>query len=128
MPWRRGTRLAAELDRRLAGDESLDNVVDWWTAEWCNRARLRVEFPDGGGDGDVQPVNFSANEHTVFMISTLNGRYGADDKTVVIHSLWPMAEVDGARIMTDAAYARQVMKKYIERLVAARAELRRSRN
>jgi hypothetical protein len=33
-PWRRGTSLAAELDRKLAGDEPLTDVVVWWHDSW----------------------------------------------------------------------------------------------
>ena len=33
-PWRRGTRLAPELDRRLAGDEPLDEIICWWDDSW----------------------------------------------------------------------------------------------
>jgi hypothetical protein len=30
---RRGTRLAPELDAKLAGNEPLNTVIDWWSGE-----------------------------------------------------------------------------------------------
>jgi hypothetical protein len=33
-PTPRGTRLAAELDRRLKGDEPLTSVILWWHEQW----------------------------------------------------------------------------------------------
>jgi hypothetical protein len=55
LPERRGTRLAAELDRRLASDEPLYGIVDWCIEAWCARVRVYLAFPNGGGEGDVQP-------------------------------------------------------------------------
>jgi hypothetical protein len=59
-PRRRGTSLAPELDRRLAGDEPLDEIIRWWHDSWRAAVRLRKVFPHG--DEHVQPKNFSDNE------------------------------------------------------------------
>jgi hypothetical protein len=125
---RKGTRLAPELDRRLAGDEPLDKAIEWWHDEWRGATRMHIAFAFGNEaivDG-FQPVNFSDNEFAVFMIATLSG-CGVDDRAAQLHWLWPMAGLDAAK-MTDATYAREAMGKYIDQLIAARTELRRSRN
>jgi len=132
-PRRRGTRLATELDRRLAGDEFLGDVIDWWSNTWRASGELYMTF--AYGDEAIRPsvfsdhlANFSDNEFTCFMISTLSGCCGGDGddgRVAKLDFLWPMAGLDGAK-MTDTAYARQVMLKFITKLEAARTELRRN--
>jgi hypothetical protein len=61
---RRGSPFAAELDRRLAGDEPLAKVVAWWRAaylEWCEP----LPFADEGGPsiGDL-----TKNENAVYCL------------------------------------------------------------
>jgi hypothetical protein len=54
------------------------------------------------------------------MSSTLSGCCGGGDdddgRVAKLHFLWPMAGLDGAK-MTDTAYARQVMLKFITKLI-----------
>jgi hypothetical protein len=119
-PWRRGTRLAPELDRRLAGDEPLDEIIGWWNDSWRAAIRLRKVFPHG--DENVQPKNFSDNELAAFVINITSG-CGIDDRGATLHWLWPMLGFDGAR-MSDAAYAETVRDKYWTQLENARAALR----
>jgi hypothetical protein len=57
-PWRRrGTSLAAELDRKLAGDEYLGDVISWWHDSWRATAGLYVKFVQG--EDDFRPGRFS---------------------------------------------------------------------
>ena len=112
-----GTRLAAELDRRLAGDEPLDEIIEWWDDAWRAAIRLRKVFPHG--DENVQPRNFSDNELAVFVIAITSG-CGIDDRGATLHWLWSMLGFDSAR-MSDAAYAETVRDKYWTQLENARA-------
>jgi hypothetical protein len=126
-PWRRGTRLAPELDRRLAGDEPLDDIIDWWHESWRAALRLRKIFPHG--DKDVQPKNFSDHEFAAFMASMLCGcscevERGNANKVVDLQWLWSNTGIDGAKVAADADYAWQLMEEFIERLERARAVLR----
>jgi hypothetical protein len=60
----RGSPFAAELDRRLAGDEPLTNVVAWWRTsyrEWCEPQ----PFADEGGPSIA---DLSENEDSVFCL------------------------------------------------------------
>jgi hypothetical protein len=68
----------------------------------------------------------SDNEFAVFIISIVSG-CGTDNSdnnwVAELHSFWPLAGLDAAKLADDA-YVRQVMLKFIARLEAARAELR----
>ena len=126
-PRRRGTRLAPELDRRLAGDEPLDDIIDWWTDSWRAAIRLRKIFPHG--DEHVQPKNFSDNEFAAFMASMLCGcgyeaENGNANKVTDLRWFWSNTGIDGAKVAADADYAWQLMEEWIERLERARAVLR----
>jgi hypothetical protein len=68
-PRRRGTRLAPELDRRLAGDEFLGDIIGWWSDTWRASAELYMTFTYGD---EAIRVAFS---RTTFTISpTMNSR------------------------------------------------------
>ena len=126
-PWPRGTKLADELDRRLAGDEPLDEVIDWWSNSWRAAIRLRKIFPHG--DKDVQPKNFSDHEFAAFMASMLCGcgyeaENGNANKVTDLRWFWSNTGIDGAKVAADADYAWQLMEEWIERLERARAVLR----
>jgi hypothetical protein len=69
-PWRRGTKLAAELDRRLAGAEDLCDVIFWWHDAWRAAVRLALKSRD---TEDIQPWNFSDNELACFVIAMTSG-------------------------------------------------------
>jgi hypothetical protein len=116
-PWHRGTRLAAELDRRLAGDEPLDEVVIWWHDEW--RAALRLRKVLSHGYDDIHPKNFSANEFAAFVIAVTIS-CDDNDRGATLHWLWPVLGVDGTK-MSDATYAETVRNKFWTQLENARA-------
>ena len=130
-PWRRGTRLAPELDRRLAGDEPLDEVIIWWHDSW--RAALRRRKVDPDGDYHAQPRNFSDNELACFVIAITSGCGSeADEDGTAQHTanqlaelqpLWTSLGFEGAR-MVDPAYAKAVRDKYWTTLENARAAFR----
>jgi hypothetical protein len=131
---RKGTRLAPELDRRLAGDEPLDAIIGWWDDKWHSATRMLLMFAATSGNESVieefQPGNFSDTEYAVFLISLLSG-CSVDDRATQLHWFWPKVGLDAAK-MTDPAYAQGAMGRFIDRLLAARAELqqqqRRNRN
>jgi hypothetical protein len=52
-PERRGTRLAAELDRRLSGDAPLSDIISWWSEEWSTAMGVQLEL--SGSDEDPIP-------------------------------------------------------------------------
>jgi hypothetical protein len=134
LPPRRGTRLAAELDRRLAGNEPLDKIICWWDDSWRAAIRLREIFPHG--DENVQPRNFSDNERACFVIVITSGCGGEadetdEDKATRIHTakqlaglqrLWIKLGFEGAK-MVDPAYAEAVRDKYWTTLENARTAL-----
>jgi hypothetical protein len=78
-PRRRGTSLAPELDRRLAGDEPLEEAIFWWHDSWRASVRLRKVLPHG--DENVQPRNFSDNELACFVIAVTSGCGSEVDET-----------------------------------------------
>ena len=129
-PWRRGTRLAPELDRRLAGDEPLEEAIFWWHDSWRAAVRLRKVFPHG--DEHVQPKNFSDNELAAFVIAVTSGcgSEAGDDNTAAANKLaksqrlWTQLGFEAAK-MVDPAYAGAVRDKYWTTLENARATLRR---
>jgi hypothetical protein len=124
----RGTRFAAELDRRLASDEPLHAIIDWWNDERRRVFDTLLTFASASGDvslvEEFQPGNFSDNEHSVFLICILSG-CSADDRATQLHWFWPKIGLDAAK-MTDPAYAHEAMGRFIDRLLAARVELRRN--
>jgi hypothetical protein len=126
-PWPRGTKLADELDRRLAGDEPLTKVINWWTDSWSATVSLHKIFPYG--DKDIQPRNFSDHEFAAFMASMLCGCFyeaenGNAKKVTDLRWLRSNTGIDGAKVAADADYAWQLMEEWIERLERARAVLR----
>jgi hypothetical protein len=130
-PWPRGTRLAPELDRRLAGDEPLDEIICWWDDSWRTAIRLRKVLPHGYED--IQPRNFSDNELACFVIAITSGCGSeADEDGTAQHTanqlaelqrLWTSLGFEGAR-MVDPAYAKAVRDKYWTTLENARAAFR----
>jgi hypothetical protein len=61
---RQGSPFAAELDRRLAGNESLIDIVVWWCTsyrEWC--APLPV-----ANDGGPSIMDLTEHEESVFCL------------------------------------------------------------
>ena len=130
-PWRRGTRLAPELDRRLAGDEPLDEIICWWDDSWRTAIRLRKVLPHGYED--IQPRNFSDNELACFIIAITSGcdSSEADETTRIrtanqlagLQRLWTKLGFEGAK-MVDPAYAKAVRDKYWTTLENARAAFR----
>jgi hypothetical protein len=132
-PWRRrGTSLAPELDRKLAGDEPLDEVIGWWISSWRAATGLYIKFVQGKEDihpgrFSDHPSNFSDNEFAVFMVSVLSdgcGTVNSDNRIADLHALGPsLLELDTAKLGDDA-YVGQGMRKYLERLIEARAALR----
>jgi hypothetical protein len=129
-PRRRGTSLAAELDRRLAGDEFLGDVIDWWSNTWRARAELYMKFTHG--DEAIRPdvfsdhlANFSNNEFAVYMISVISGcgSDNLDNRIAELYTLAPMLGLDSAKLADDA-YVREIARKFIAKLEAARTELR----
>jgi hypothetical protein len=129
-PERRGTRLAPELDRKLAGDEPLNEVIHWWDEEWRAAVRLRRVLPHG--DENVQPRNFSDNELAAFVIAITSGcGSGPDGKNTIkqlaeLQWLWTKLGFEVVR-MSDATYAEAVRDKYWTQLETARAELQQQR-
>jgi hypothetical protein len=134
-PWRRGTRLAPELDRRLAGDEDLCDIIDWWHDSW--RANLRLRKVDPQGDYHVQPKNFSDNELACFVIAVTSGcgsepDQTEEDKATSLRTANQLAEVQWlcaklgfeAAKMVDPAYAYAARDKYWTTLENARAASR----
>jgi hypothetical protein len=131
-PRRRGTKLAPELDRRLAGDEDVGNIIGWWHDTWRETTRMHIDFSAGSKAAveALQPRNFSDNEIICFMISMLSGCCGDeydDGRAIYLRSIWPKLGFDDAK-MLDPAYAREAMGKYIDRLIAARATLHAQRS
>jgi hypothetical protein len=129
LPERRGTRLALELDRRLASDEPLDKVIGWWHDAWRSALHLFVMFAAASGNealvAEFQPENFSDNEYAVFIVSMLSG-CGVDDRATALHWFWPKVGLDAAKV-TEPAYAQGAMGRFLDRLLAARAELKQQR-
>jgi hypothetical protein len=109
---RRGTKLALELDRRLASHEDLGDIIEWWDDTWHGTTRLHIEFSAGSEETveDLEPRKFSDNEFMCFMISMLSG-CSIDDRDTALHWLWPMLGLDAAKT-TDPAYAREAMLKH----------------
>jgi hypothetical protein len=115
-PGRRGTSLAPELDRKLVGDEPLDEIVRWWSS---SAARFRNEI--------ANLHDLSDNElavHTIALVSGC-GDDNADNRIANLDFLWPQLGLDGAKL-ADSAYVEQVILKLIAKLEAVRIELRRS--
>jgi hypothetical protein len=114
-PGRRGggTKLAAELDRRLAGDEPLIDIIGWWTEAW--RAAAGLYLVSANGDEGILSENFSANEHTVYILATVSG-CDDPDRVSELQSLWPQEGIDGARMLKDLAYVQQLVKDYLTAL------------
>jgi hypothetical protein len=97
LPERRGTRFAPELDRRLAGNEPLSAVLNWWDDEWRAAMRVQVEFSSSMKDPGIKalrPENFSDNEWLAFTFSALNSCYCGADPSEYSESYWPMLGID----------------------------------
>jgi hypothetical protein len=132
LPPRRGASLAAELDRRLAGDELLSDIVLWWSEAWRTAVSLSAVSSPHGGES-IRPENFSEsfskNEFTCYIISTISDfAYSdddddADDRIVKLQPFWSMVGLDGAK-MADSAYVQQVMQIYMRLLMVARLRFR----
>jgi hypothetical protein len=117
-PGRRGTSLAPELDRKLVGDEPLDEIIGWWSS---SAARFRKEI--------TNLHDLSDNElavHTIGLVSGC-GDDNADNRIANLDFLWPQLGLDGAKL-ADPAYVEQVILKFIAKLKAVRIELRTSRS
>jgi hypothetical protein len=71
---------------------------------------------------EFQPGNLSDNEYSVFVLFMLSG-CGIDDRATALHWLWPKVGLDAARVAADPAYVQGAMGRFIDRLLAARAEL-----
>jgi hypothetical protein len=127
-PRKRGTSLAVELDRKLAGDEYLGDIIDWWDDSWRARARLYVKFVGGNenirhGNFSDHPDNFSDNESAVHMVCVLSGCGRDNNRIADLDFLWSRRGIDSAKLADDT-YVSQLMQKFIAKLENARTELR----
>ena len=61
---RRGSPFAPELDRRLAGNEPLSSVVDWWHTEYHEWRKLQVRAASGG----PTKADLTENEDAVYSL------------------------------------------------------------
>jgi hypothetical protein len=59
-----GSPLAAELDRKLAGSESLANVIAWWCAGYFAWRKTQP----GPGEGGPSLLDLTDNETTVLTL------------------------------------------------------------
>jgi hypothetical protein len=124
--------LAPELDRRLASDEFLGDIIEWWSDTWRAKAGLYMTF--AYGDEAIHPSNFadhlgnfSDNELAVYIIAVISGCGSCcdDNRVAELRSFGPSKLGLDSEKLTDDAYVKQVMAKYINKLEAARTELRR---
>jgi hypothetical protein len=120
-----------ELDRRLASDEDLGDIVVWWHDTWRGTTRTHIDFSAGSEAAieALQPENFSDNEVMCFMISMLIGCCGDeydDGRAIYLRSVWPKLGLDAK--MLEPAHAREAMRKYMRWLIAARAALHAQRD
>jgi hypothetical protein len=129
---RRGTKLAPELNRRLAGDEDLCNIIRWWHNAWRETTRMHIKFTAGSEAAveALQPRNFSDNELACFVtaisiIVITSGCCG--DKHDDGRAIYLRSKLGLNAKMLDPAYVRKVMREYVGKLIAARAELRAGR-
>ena len=98
-PTPRGTRLAAELDRRLKGDEPLTSVILWWHEQWQADAEI------------IRCMNLSDNEIAVLGLLIIDG-YRADpcpDEAANLQWFWSKMGLDSREALDDtyAAYIKQ---------------------
>jgi hypothetical protein len=102
-PRRHGTKLAPELNRRLASDEDLCNIIRWWHHAWRETTRMHIKFTAGSEAAveALQPRNFSDNELACFV-------------TAITMSVITSGYKQGLNVkMLDPAYVQQIMKKYV---------------
>jgi hypothetical protein len=66
---RKGSPFAAELDRKLAGDESLTDVVEWWRAAYREWREPQPSVYEGGPSMD----DLTENEEAVYCLGGIWG-------------------------------------------------------
>jgi hypothetical protein len=85
---RKGTPFAAELDRKLAGDEPLIKVVNWWSTAYREWREPLLSA------GNAPPLSFTENESTVnhlgvvWMIEEIPGELTEDIKDPIVQEAW----------------------------------------
>jgi hypothetical protein len=100
---RLGTPFAAELDRKLAGDESLAKVVAWWRTTYDEWREPQLSA------GNAAPLSFTENESAVlhldvvWTIEELNRDLTEEIEDPIVQEAW--GPVRQARATLRAAAA-----------------------